>query len=138
VTLKTKSIILLAAMIAILFIMAAFSRDSAKITDAADAAKFLNSLGWQVPEQPSDVKEVLIPPEFDAAYERYNDLQKKQGRDLSEYRAKTVTRYTFCVTNHPSGEETFANLLVYNGKIIGGDICSYSVNGFMEQLTVDN
>ena len=41
-------------------------------------------------------------------------------------------RYTFTVTNYPSYEETvYANVLVYRNRVIGGDICSADVSGFV-------
>ena len=64
---------------------------------------------------------------------KYNDLQKSQGFDLEEYAGKTVERYTFRLNNYPEVKsEVFANVLVFNGKIIGGDICTAALDGFMQ------
>ena len=52
--------------------------------------------------------------------------------DLSKYKKKTVTRYTFVVTDYEGYEGTvYANVLVYRNRVIGGDICSADVNGFI-------
>jgi hypothetical protein len=52
--------------------------------------------------------------------------------DLSKYKKKTVTRYTFMVTDYKGYEGTvYANVLVYRGRVIGGDICSADVSGFI-------
>ena len=43
-----------------------------------------------------------------------------------------MTRYTFTVTDYPDYEGTvYANVLTYRGRVIGGDICSSDVNGFI-------
>jgi len=107
-------------------------RNSAVRTESpADIAVFLGSYGWAVEPEPVTVKNVQIPAKFTEAYQRYNDLQKQQGFDLSKYRADIVESYTFRVLNHPASGDVFANVLVYKGRIIGGDICSFAINGFM-------
>ena len=41
-------------------------------------------------------------------------------------------RYTYKITNYGEGEDTvYANILVYRDKVIGGDICSANVDGFI-------
>lgn len=59
-------------------------------------------------------------------------FKNSQGLDLSKYKRKDVTRYTYKITNYPDYDGTvYANILVYRGKVIGGDICSADVNGFV-------
>jgi hypothetical protein len=75
---------------------------------------------------------VTIPGEFDKVFVGYNELQKQQGLDLSQYKRKDVTRYTYKITNYKDYNGTvYANLLIYRGRVIGGDICSADVNGFV-------
>ncbi len=94
--------------------------------------RFIASFGWTVPAAPEEVKEVLIPREFDEVYIQYNNLQKKQGCDLHKYRGKRCVRYTYKVENYPGEKEGVRlNLLVYNEKIIGGDVMSVRLDGFM-------
>ena len=41
-------------------------------------------------------------------------------------------RYTYEVTNYEGAEGTvYANILVYRNRVIGGDICSADVTGFI-------
>ena len=48
---------------------------------------------------------------------------------------QTVTRYTFTVTNYPTGETgILADLLVRNGEVVGGDIRSTALDGFLHGL----
>ena len=108
-----------------------------KITDSEDIRRFLAELGWETSEAPAEELDVLIPEQFDDVLRRYNAMQQENGGDLTSYCGKTVKRITFVITNHPQGseEEVRANVLVYNDKIIGGDICSLAVDGFMHGLS---
>lgn len=102
------------------------------VNNNQDRIEFLKQFGWEVKEMAIEQKEVKIPSEFDKVFVGYNDLQKQQGLDLSKYRRKNVTRYTYEITNYPDYEGVvYANILVYRGKVIGGDICSADINGFV-------
>lgn len=97
---------------------------------------FLNSFGWETSVEPVEVKDVLIPKEFSDVYKSYNELQISQGLDLSKYKSKVVKAYRYEILNYPLEDKSlegtiFANLLVYENEIIGGDVCSVSTNGFM-------
>lgn len=99
-----------------------------------DRVKFLENFGWSVKEQPVESVELKVPAEFDKVFVSYNQLQKEQGLDLSKYRRKTVTRYTYEVTNYEgaaAGETVLANLIVYRNLVVAGDICSKSGSGFV-------
>lgn len=103
-----------------------------KVKSADAAANFLSQFGWVVDAGSAETVEVTIPAEFDKIFAGYNELQKSQGLDLSKYKKKTVTRYTFTVTNYPDADgAVYANVLVYRGRVIGGDICSADVDGFI-------
>jgi hypothetical protein len=101
-----------------------------------DRVEFLKQCGWEVVPEALESQEVLIPDKFDEIFERYNDMQKKTGLDLSKHRNRRVMRYTYQVLNHHSGEDNvIATLLIHNGRIIGGDVCSARIDGFMHGLT---
>lgn len=103
-----------------------------KIKSEADAAAFLSQFGWTVEATPVEVKEVTLPAEFDKIFSAYNELQREQGLNLAKYKGKEVTRYTFSVTNYPGYEGTvYANVLVRRNRVVGGDICSADVSGFV-------
>ena len=92
---------------------------------------FLSSWGWEVSPAGGWVEEVQIPGTFDEVYGNYNQMQLEQGFDLEKYAGERVRRYSYPLTNCPnSGEDIRANLLVYRGKIIGGDISSQIEGGF--------
>ena len=94
-----------------------------KVKTAEDVISFLAQFGWQTDASPVEVKTVTVPTEFDKVYAAYNELQK-EGKD--------VTRYTFAITNYKNYEGTvYANVLVYRNRVIGGDVCSADVSGFV-------
>mgnify|MGYP003901994631 CR=1 FL=1 len=97
-----------------------------------DRIAFVRSFGWEVADGSEETAEVRIPREFDDVYKQYNLIQKAQGLDLQDYRRCRVTRYTYRITNYPTGEEgVLINLLVYDGRVIGGDVMSPRLDGFM-------
>ena len=103
-----------------------------KVKTTEDVKTFLCQFGWEVEASPCDEIEIRIPQEFDKVMNAYNELQKSHGLDLSKYRNKDVRRYTFRVTNYPDYNGTvFANVILYKNKVIGGDICSSDVTGFI-------
>lgn len=103
-----------------------------KIKTVDDVKAFLAQFGWEVEASPSEELKIKIPAEFDKVMNSYNDLQLNQGLDLSKYRGKEVTRYTFKVTNYPDYKGTvMANVIVYKNRVIGGDLCSSDVTGFI-------
>ena len=103
-----------------------------KVKSNEDRIAFLAQFGWQVEEAPIESTTVTIPREFDKVFAAYNELQRAQGLDLSEYGGKTVERYTYKVTNYEGFEGTvYANLLISRNRVIGGDICSADADGFV-------
>ena len=99
--------------------------------------EYLTSLGWEFKTN-CDEKQVQIPSEFNDVYTRYNEIQKSQGFDLEHYKGQEVTVYTYNITNYAGYENRdciYANLIVCNNMLIGGDVCSTSVaDGFMQAL----
>ena len=99
---------------------------------------FLNSYNWQVDASSEQVKTITIPNEFDNVYTAYNNIQKAQGFDLYDYKGKQVCLYTLKINNYPNDSRyVFASLLVCENKIIGGDIHSTELSGFMHGFALD-
>lgn len=103
-------------------------------SSAAEGEKYLNSLGWETGE--SSEKTITVPAQWNDVYMNYNEIQTDQGYDLEPYKGQNVTLYTYEITNYEGYTEGIvADLLVCNGKVIGGDICNTSAdNGFMTGL----
>ena len=93
-------------------------------------AEFLREKGWDVADTPTETSQVRIPQQTSQVFERYINLQKSQGYDLSQYAGKTVQRLVYPVTNYPgAAAPVYATLLVFKDQIIGGDITDTSPNG---------
>ncbi len=109
--------------------------------DMVGVLKFISNYGYSVKNEPDEIKEVIIPFEFNDVYLNYNEIQKKQGYDLTEYSGKRVKRWTFTITDYPDYENTEyikINILIFSGKVIGGDVCSVKSDGFMHGFSRDN
>ena len=102
-----------------------------------DRIAYLESYGWQVAQEPSSVEELLIPDTFDENYTQYLELQSSQGFDLTDYCGKRVKRYTYEISNYPTGESGIqAGLLIYKNTVIGGDVLSPQLGGFIHGLAM--
>ncbi len=91
---------------------------------------YIKSLNLQVNEESCSSKETVIPKEFSNVYENYNKLQKNAGFDLSNFKGKAVTVYSYPLKD----QNKVLTLLVFNGDIIGGDIAETKLNGKMMPL----
>ena len=114
------------------------SRSAAQTSASATAVKnnqqrieYLNSFGWQVESEPVDEETIVIPRKLTDVYGEYNNIQKAQGFDLSEYGGMEAVRYTYRVTNYPGCDDVVADMIVFRNSVIAGDIQSVSLDGFM-------
>lgn len=100
-----------------------------------DRVAYLEGLGWSVSGDPASVEELLIPEEFDETYSQYLALQTGQGFDLTQFCGKRVKRYTYTIANYPTGEPGVqVGLLIYKNTVIGGDVLSSQLGGFIHGL----
>ena len=107
------------------------------VRDNDDRVTYLTQLGWTVSAQPIATEELLIPDHFDETYADYLALQEGQGFDLSRYCGKRVKRYTYEITNYPTGESGVQiSLLVYRNTVIGGEVLSPTTGGFLHGLAM--
>ena len=98
---------------------------------------YIESLGWKVEQSPVEISHLKIPTDFDAVFDTYNSIQISSGFNLMPFRGKSVSRYSYKVLNHKRSENTdvIASVLVYDSRIIAGDISSTEKNGFMHGIT---
>ena len=73
--------------------------------------------------------------EFDDTYTGYNEIQKNQGLDLEPFKGVRVKQWCYEIKNYPGYENKKGliqgTILVYDGVVVGGDICSLELDGFM-------
>ena len=97
------------------------------------AYKYVTALGWEVERIPVETINVKIPEKLGEVYAAYNQLQNAAGFDLEKVAGRICERVTFIVKNF-DGDDVRVNALVYKGKVVGGDICSIKMDGFMLPL----
>lgn len=101
-----------------------------------DRVAYLGEYGWQVKEEPLATQELIVPKEFDESYTDYLALQSQQGFELEKYAGKRLKRYTYEITNYPTGERGVqVNLLIYKNTVVGGEVLSAQLDGFLHGLT---
>lgn len=135
---KKRLLIALALFICVGFICCeiyAAGNNTANAKTNADRLIFIKNSGYTVLSNEPSVKTVNIPEIFYDVYNNYNTLQQSAGYDLSLYKGCEVTIYTYRI-NSPSGYtgECVINIIVYNGRVIGGDVSSSALGGFMLPL----
>lgn len=139
---RKKCILACAAAAAVLLAAAAFALSRSPGTDAlapADAGigvclECLEGFGWEVDPTPVNTEASVLSTELNTAYLA---LQTEAGFDLSDDLGHAVTRYTFTVLNYPTGEQgILADLLVRDGAVVGGDIRTSDLNGFIHSLNM--
>ena len=134
---RTRALVLGGALLLLLLLLlgralggrAALSGD--RVTTAEERVAYLADCGWSVETPALKEETVLIPKQFNAVFETYNALQKQQGFDLTRYAGKEVKLYTYKVVGSDLGENVIATLYVSGGNVVGGDVHSTALDGFM-------
>lgn len=150
-TSKSKIVALVVAIIAIIaaIVMVAGKAESPAATDssvnlkaenAEQRAAFLSQFGWKFSPDPVEVTEIIIPSDFSTGYTEYAEMNKAAGFDLEPYKGMRAKRWTYDILNYPGYENKTgyvqANILVFDGRVIGGDICSLEQGGFMHSFAL--
>lgn len=107
---------------------------SIRCATTQERVNYINSFDLQT-DSKEESKEIIIPEHFNDVYNKYNDIQKQQNFDLTDYKGKTAVMYTYNITNYQDNDNVIANLIVYDGILIGADLCDTSAdNGFLVAL----
>lgn len=110
-------------------------RGDAYVRAEEDAAAFLRAFGWEAEIPAVESVTLTLPKRFDAVWRRYNQLQNDVGLNLAPYAGKRVQRRTYALKERaPTGEALRANLLLYENRVIAGDVMSVGVAGMMVSL----
>ena len=100
-----------------------------------DRVAFIEQFGLKVKGTSVETKSFVMPDNFDRVMAGYNEIQKRQGLDLSKYTKKKVTRYTYEIEGYNDYDgDVMVNLLVFRNRIVGCDVSSRDPNGFVEEL----
>ncbi len=136
---KSKLIALAVLLIAAVVLIVLLSSGSGGGSDAPvgtsndDRVAYLATHGWNVNATANEMQKVKIPDTADnRVFARYNDLQRSQGFDLTDYAGREVMRYVYEILNYPDADSpVYATVLVADGKIIGGDVTNSADDGII-------
>ncbi len=108
-----------------------------EISAATDEERlaYLTGLGWQAEPEPVETLNLELPGDLTKEYGDYAALQEEQGFPFSAFGGRTVSRYTYRVTNYPDYDGPVqADLYVCDGLLIGGDVTAPGKDGFIREL----
>lgn len=99
----------------------------------AQRSAYLQTLGHSPAAGSEQVQRIRIPAEFTGIYQEYQAIQTACGFDLAPYRGREalLCRWELAGGAEPMGAE----LLVVNGRIIGGSLYTLRTDGGMWGLT---
>lgn len=103
------------------------------LSDPSQITSFIESNGYIPLSGSLSEEEIIIPSEFNSYYLSYNDIQKLQGFDLTNYKGRSVKKYR-CKLDGTPENNTYATLLVYEDKLIGADISVLDESRAMELI----
>ncbi|MBQ2892908.1 MAG: DUF4830 domain-containing protein [Oscillospiraceae bacterium] len=134
---KKIAVIFAAVVVAIAALILLFSggRDASptaatNVSNNDARVEFLKGFGWDVTTSPVESSQVRIPEKTNEVFDRYNEMQKQQGYDLTQYAGKTVMRYVYKINNYPGAiEPVYATVLIYKNQVIGGDVTDTAAKG---------
>lgn len=103
----------------------------------AECRALLASYGWQTDGSFTE-EAVTLPEKADASWSAYLAMQRENGFDMESFAGRQVLRLSCRIGNHPAGEAVYANLYWCDGGVIGGDIMSPALDGFMHGLKISS
>ena len=110
-------------------------RELINVSSIQGREKYLNSLGWEIDCSSEEISTILIPKDFNDVMYEYAKMQTEQGYDFAAYAGLECKQFTYIVTNYSDYKETvYAVLYVKSGAVIGGDIHSAGIDGFMHGI----
>ena len=132
---KALAIVLLAAIILTALILLRGNGSGDGVSTPEGRQAFLRQLGWEIDVSTEDVRSVQLPQVLEGMLLRYNEVQLKQGYDLTDHLGEACQQVTYRVLNYPDKDQTvLATLYIQGDKVIAGDIHSTALNGFLQGL----
>ena len=100
-----------------------------------DRIAFIRQFGVEVSGEAKESVSFTVPENFDTVIAGYNELQRSQGLDISKYKNKKVTRYTYEIGSFGDYDgAVFVNLIIYKNTVVACDVSSADPHGFVEPL----
>lgn len=107
---------------------------SEKLETAEDRTAYLASLGWRCDAASEQYRAVRLPEDFTGVMADYAAMQRADGFSMEKYAGKVCSQYVYTLTEHPGSLTVYAVLYIYKGRVIGGDIHTAALDGYMHGL----
>lgn len=109
--------------------------DMLDVSQTKGREKYLASYGWEIDPGSEEARTVLLPKTFEGAVGEYAEMQTSQGYDFASYAGLECRQFTYEVTNYDGRVGTvYATLYIKGTRVIGGDIHSADISGFMHGI----
>lgn len=90
------------------------------IETTQDIGTYFTGYGFETDLSTAAVDKVKIPKKWDDSFTAFNQVVQESDLDLSDYKGKTVEKWTLLCPALSTGEQdTYCVLLVYKAKAIG-------------------
>ena len=121
VNIKINKLIILLVFFSISIVTILMFTTISKQSNNLTPEQYLKNLKYDI--QYLNENEIIIPQNFNQILQEYNKLQKRQGFDLSKYCEKKCSKKRFVISSPKNKSEKYiADMIVYEGKLIEGDI----------------
>ena len=128
-------VLICAAVLLVIIILRWYAGAKDDLSTPEGRQMFLSELGWEIDLSTETHKSVMIPDTLEGVMEDYNNMQLKQGYDLSGHLGEKCEQYTYLLTNYPdSSEKVLVTIYIQGRDIIAGDIHTSSIDGFMHGI----
>lgn len=135
---KALTIVFLVAAVLIAAILLRGCKDTEDVSTRDGRIRFLAQFGWEVDPETEDVRSVQLPETLEGTLAQYNEMQRRQGYDLSLHLGEQCQQVSYLLTNYPDGSQTvLVTMYIQGSRVIAADIHSTSLNGFMHGLRMD-
>lgn len=96
--------------------------------------EFIEKMGVKVNPTAKIEESFPVPESFDRIIAGYNEIQKAQGLDLTEYHGKRVTHYAYEAVDYDYDGVVYVNLYIHKNRIVGCDVSSMDGAKFVKPL----
>ncbi len=99
-----------------------------------ERVEILKKKGVNVENEPFEVRQIVIPNEFNTLLNELERVQKEQGLSLEGYKGQKATLYSYPLKNEKG---RFAQIIVHHNQIIGACVITYGEKGEFSKLFLD-